>query len=139
MRQTRSTEIETIARIVPAPTIANRGARVFDLHPAVHLMLVGCYAAFVGILLTAFMGPDLIVSAAIVILSVIALFGTPALWARVAPEDEAPKQSWAEFRTEGMDCYTGHVTAGEALAQILVLPCLLVALGAAIAIINISL
>ncbi|HTU10342.1 MAG TPA: hypothetical protein VMG08_05520 [Allosphingosinicella sp.] len=117
------------ARIHPAAPLRNRGARPFDLHPAVHLMLIGAWLGFVGILCAAFMGPDLVVPAAIFAIGVVALFVTPGLWARVADDGNPRKQSWAEFREEGVDTHTGRLTSGEALAQIMTLPVLVIALA----------
>jgi hypothetical protein len=119
---------EAVVHAAP-PLRRNRGERVFDLHPGVHAMVVGAWMAFVGILCTAFMGPDLIVPAAIVVVSVVALFVTPALWARVVPNDGLGRQSWAEFLQEGVECITGRLTVGQALAQIMTLPVLLVGLA----------
>jgi hypothetical protein len=134
--------IEAKARIVSAPAARpvrnNRGARVFDIHPGVHLITIGAYAAFAGILLAAFTAPAMIVPAAIVVISIAALFLTPALWAGVVPGDGLRKQSWAEFMHEGVECLTGKLTAGQALAQILTLPLLVVGLALAMAIIKAS-
>lgn len=130
------------ARIVPAPEFAaaalrpNRGTRVFDLHPAVHLMVAGAWFGFVAILATAFMTAELVVPAAIFVIGVVALFGTPAMWARIQPKDDLPRQTWAEFLKEGVDCHTGPLTSGQALAQILVLPAMLIGLGAFIAVLK---
>jgi hypothetical protein len=121
------------------PLRRNRGDRVFDLHPGVHAMVIGAWAAFLGILCTAFMAPDLIVPAAIIVFSVAALFATPALWARVVPDDGLRRQSWAEFMQEGVECITGRLTAGQALAQIMTLPVLLVGLALVMAIIKATL
>ena len=124
------------AQIVAAPLRRNRGERVFDLHPAVHLATVGAYLGFIAILATAFMGPDLIVPTAIFVVGIIALFLVPAWWARVVPDDGLRKQSWAEFLEEGVECCTGKLTSGQALAQVLVLPGLIVSLGLVMAIIK---
>jgi len=125
------------ARIVATPVSRrNRGERVFDIHPAIHLGLGAAYLAFVGILATAFMGPDLIVPTAIFVIGVIALLATPALWARIVPTDGLRKPSFGEFLREGVDTITGRLTAGEALAQILVLPALMVALAGVMALIK---
>lgn len=121
------------------PLRRNRGERTFDLHPAIHALTAGAYLAFVGILSAAFMGPDLIVPTAIFVIGVIALFATPALWTRVAPDDGVRKQSWGEFMAEGVECLTGMLTARQALAQILVLPALMVALALVFAIIRATL
>lgn len=124
-------EIEARARLVAAPVAEapRRGRRVFDLHPAVHGLTIAAYAAFVTILCATFMAPAMIVPAAIIAVSVAALFLTPGLWARVVPDDGRPKQSWAEFMDEGIDTITGRLTAGQAMAQILTLPILVVFLA----------
>jgi hypothetical protein len=55
------------------------------------------------------------------------------------PADERPLQSWTEFLQEGVECITGHPTARQALAQILVLPALMVSLAFAFAVIKATL
>jgi len=130
VHQPRAVLLEN-ARVAAAPAALRNahGTRAFDLHPAVHFMVIGAWFAFVAILCAAFMGPDLVVPAGIFAVGVAALFVTPGLWARVAPDDGRRKQSWAEFREEGMVCHTGHLTSGQALAQIMVLPALLCSLA----------
>ena len=126
------------AKIIPvAPP--NRGERTFDLHPAVHGMLLGSYLAFAGILMTTFMGDDLKVAAGIIVIGILSLFITPAWWSRVAPDDGVRKQSWGEFLQEGVECITGKFTAGQALAQIMVLPALMVGLAIVFAVIKATL
>jgi Flp pilus assembly protein TadB len=134
-------EIDARARLVAAPATRTaaapkRGRRVFDIHPAVHGLTIAAYALFATILCATFMAPGMIVPAAIVGVSVVALFLTPGLWARVVPDDGKPKQSWAEFMDEGVDTITGRLTAGAAMAQILTLPALVVLLAIAIAVIK---
>lgn len=122
--------LEQKARIHAAPLLRrNRHERVFDLHPGVHAMVIGAWFAFVAILLVAFMGPDLVVPAGICILGVASLFVTPGLWAKVKGDDGLPRQSWSEFMDEGVATYTGHLEAKEALAQIMILPALLISLA----------
>lgn len=126
------------ATVVPVAR-PNRGERAFDIHPAVHAMLLGSYLAFAGILMTAFMGDDLKVAAGIIVIGILSLFITPAWWSRVVPDDGARKQSWAEFLQEGVECITGKLTAGQALAQIMVLPALMVGLAMVFALIKATL
>ena len=123
----------------PGPLRRNRGERAFDLHPGVHAMVIACWSTFVAVLAATFMGPDLVVPAGILAVSVVALFLTPGLWGRVRPDDGAPKQSWGEFLEEGVDCLTGRLTAGQALAQIMVLPALLTAMAFVFAILEAAL
>jgi hypothetical protein len=128
------------ARIVPAPALRrNRHERAFDLHPGVHFMVIGAWMGFIAILLAAFMGPDLVVPAGICILGAASLFVTPGLWARVKGDDGLPRQSWSEFMSEGVETYTGHLKSKEALAQIMILPALLIGLALFMAAVKLSL
>jgi hypothetical protein len=99
-------------------------------------MVIGAWFAFIAILCTAFMGEGLIIPAAICVIGAASLFVTPALWAKTLPKDGLRKQSWAEFREEGVECHTGHLSSGEAMAQILVLPAMLLGLAAFMAVVG---
>ncbi len=121
------------------PLRRNRGERAFELHPAVHFMLIGAYFAFAGILCATFMGRDLVIPAAVFAIGIASLFLTPGLWARVNSDNGLRKQSWAEFLQEGVECITGRLTAGQALAQILVLPGLMVGLALVFAVVKATL
>ena len=122
--------LEEKARIVAPPALRrNRQDRAFDLHPAVHLMLAGAWMGFVLILSAAFMGKDLVIPLAINIIGVTSLFLVPGLWARVAPDNGGRRQSWSEFMAEGVDTITGHMKTKEVLAQIFILPVMLLSLA----------
>jgi hypothetical protein len=129
--------IEPRARLVAEPA-PRRGQRAFDIHPAVHGLTIAAYAAFAIILCATFMAPGMIVPAAVVAVSVVALFLVPGLWAKVVPDEGKPRQSWAAFMDEGVDTITGRLTAGEAMAQILTLPALVVVLALVMAAIKAS-
>jgi hypothetical protein len=132
--------IEEKARIVAAPALRrNRQDRAFDLHPAVHLMLAGLYMAFVMLLSIAFMGPDLVIPFAINIIGVTSLFLVPGLWARVFPNNGGRRQSWSEFMAEGVQTYTGFLPTRDALAQIFILPALLLSLAGVMVVIKLTL
>jgi len=132
--------LEQHARIIPAPALRrNRKDRAFGLHPAVHLMLAGIYMSFVFLLSIAFMGQDLVIPFAINIIGVTSLFLTPALWARVFPDNGGRRQSWSEFMAEGVETYTGYLPTREALAQIFILPVLLLALAGVMVVIKLTL
>ncbi len=81
------------------------------------------------------MNAELAIPFAIFALFVIAGFGTPALWARVAAPAPGEAPGWATFRREGFECLTGHVSANGAMVQVLIMPALLIAWGTAVAII----
>jgi hypothetical protein len=128
------------ARIHAAPALRRkRHHRTFDLHPAVHVMLAGAWLLFVGMLCAAFMARDLVIPTAINAIGVVGLFLVPALWARVVPDDGLARQGWDEFLAEGVETYTGYLPTREALAQIFILPVLLLGLAGIMVMIKLSL
>ena len=116
-----------------APALPNRAERTFGLHPALFVATIGSYFAFLAIMAAAFMNPDLIIPFAIFVAYLVMYFGVPGLWARVVGRPVGRFQSWAEFRSEGMDILTGHIGSGGAVAQVLVLPFLIVGFALAVA------
>ena len=119
----------------PTASVVVRAERVFGLHPSLFAITIGSYFAFLAILGAAFMNQNLILPFAIFIAYIVMAFGVPGLWASVRGRDAGPVQTWAEFRNEGMDIETGHVGSGSAIAQVVVLPFLIVAFAAAVAMI----
>jgi hypothetical protein len=124
----------------PAPTVAqlrlsNRAERTFGLHPALFVASGGAYFAFLAIMAATFMNPNLLIPFVIFALYIVMAFGVPALWSVVAGRPVGRFQSWAEFRSEGVEIQTGHITSGAAIAQVLVLPALIVGWGLAVAVI----
>lgn len=113
----------------------NRAERVFDLHPAVFAMQLACYAAFLAILGLAFMNRELVVPFGIFVVYVAMYFATPAMWARVKGRAQGRLESWAEFMEGGVQTGSGHLTGGQALAQIMTVPLLLVGFAGSVAVI----
>jgi hypothetical protein len=71
---------------------------------------------------------------AIFVVFIIAGFGVPALWTRLAGNTSAP-QTMGEFEARGIQTNTGRLAARDATIQVLILPVLLVVWGLAIAVI----
>ena len=117
------------------PRLANRAERTFGLHPALFAATIGAYLAFLAIMAAAFMNPNLVIPFAIFVVYLGMYFGVPSLWARVVGRPVGRFQSWAEFRSEGMEIETGHIASGAAIAQVLVLPALIVGFALAVALI----
>lgn len=118
-----------------APRLSNRAERTFGLHPALFVATIGAYFAFLAIMAAAFMNPNLLIPFAICIAYLVMYCGVPGMWARVVGRPVGRFQSWAEFRSEGMDILTGHIGSGGAIAQVLALPVLVVGFAGAIALI----
>src|SRR6266545_4927662 len=123
--------LQSVAAQVSSPLIPNRAERVFGLHPGLFGVTIGSYFLFLGIMAAAFMTAELILPFVIFFVYVVMAFGTPGLWARVRGRDAGPAQSRAQFRDEGMQIETGHLDSGSAIAQVVVLPILLVGWAAA--------
>ena len=130
------TELAQAGMVVQPPALRrNLAERSFGLHPALFVATIGAYVAFLGIMTTVFVSPELVVPFAICFVYVAMAFGTPAIWARISPRPEGRYQSWAESREEGLKIATGRISSGGAIAQVLVLPVLIVGWALAMGII----
>ena len=69
---------------------------------------------------------------AIFVFIILAGFGVPTIWTKLAPQAPARAKSWARFQREGIVSLTGHNTAGAATVQVLILPVLIVVWGLAV-------
>lgn len=136
IHQPITTSIDAQALDTRRPLLRNRAERTFDLHPAVFAMLAGTFALFLAVLGFTFMNAELILPFAIFGIYLTMAFAVPAMWDRVAPKSGGRMPSWAEFMEEGVQTGSGHLTAPQALAQILTLPTLLVGWALAISAIS---
>jgi hypothetical protein len=109
--------------------------RTFDLHPALFALTSGAYMAYIGIMAAAFADAEMVLPVAIFAIFIVAGFGTPALWARIAAPAPGKPPVWGAFMREGFECLTGHVSAKGALVQVLIMPALLLFWGVSVAII----
>ncbi|MXP13722.1 hypothetical protein GRI44_03000 [Altererythrobacter confluentis] len=126
---------ETIARhgaVLEAPRLRTRVDRTFELPTGLYVATVGCYLAFLATLASAFAAPGLIIPLAICALIVVAIFGVPSAWARMAPASVKRPMAFNQFESRGIATLTGHLSAGEATVQVLVLPVLIVLWGLAV-------
>lgn len=128
-------KIATRAPAIAAPRLPNRAERTFGLHPALFIATIGSYFAFLAIMAAAFMNANLVIPFAIFVAYLVMYFAVPGLWSKVAGRPVGRFQSWAEFRSEGMDILTGPISSGGAMAQVLALPLLIVGFAAATAVI----
>ena len=127
------------ARIVAQPQAAaavsgHEVDRNFGLPAALYGATVAGYLGFLLVVGSAFANPVLAIPMAIFVLFIVAGFGVPALWTRLAGNTTQP-QTLGEFRQRGIMTLTGRLTAGEATVQMLILPVLLVGWGLAVAVI----
>jgi len=127
------------ARIVDQPEAAPvrhqiETDRNFGLPTALYGATVAGYLGFLLVVGSAFANPVLAIPLAIFVVFIIAGFGVPALWTRLAGNTSAP-QTLGEFEAKGIQTHTGRLAAKDASIQVLILPVLLVVWGLAVAVI----
>lgn len=127
------------ARIVEHPAEAPvrhqiEADRNFGLPTALYGATVAGYLGFLLVVGTAFANPLLAIPMAIFVVFIIAGFGVPALWTRLAGNTTEP-QTLGEFEARGIQTNTGRLAARDATIQVLILPALLVCWGLAVAVI----
>jgi hypothetical protein len=127
------------ARIVAQPEAPHvrhqvEADRNFGLPTALYGATVGGYLGFLVVVGSAFANPVLAIPMAIFVLFIVAGFGIPALWTRLAGNTSEP-QTLGEFEARGIMTATGRLAAKDATIQVLILPVLLVIWGLAIAVI----
>lgn len=129
------------ARIVAEPEAAPAHVRTphvvdrsFGLPSALYGGTVACYLGFLVVMGTAFANPVLAIPMAIFALFIVAGFGIPAIWTRLAGNTSQP-QTLGEFEARGIMTHTGRLAANDATIQVLILPVLLVVWGLAVAVI----
>lgn len=132
---------ETLARVAavtPAPHVRSEIDRSFELPTGLYAATVAFYLGFIAVMAVALMNPELLLPMVVFALFMVAGFGTPSLWARMNPEKRQRAMSWGTFRHRGIETATGHLDAGAATVQVLILPALIFVWGVVTAIIAIA-
>ncbi|MEO0464462.1 MAG: hypothetical protein AAF127_15140 [Pseudomonadota bacterium] len=128
------------ARIVAAPKAAPKVRhqvevdRNFELPNGLYVATVAGYLGFLGLMLASFGNPALAIPMVIFAGFIIAGFGVPAIWTRLASNRSKP-MGFGAFQNKGIMTNTGLCAPLDAAIQVLILPALIVVWGAAIAII----
>lgn len=124
---------ETLARHaeihVDAPRVVAPTDRTFELPTGLYAATVALFLGFIGTLAMGFGNPEMVIPFVIFAFFVVAGFGVPALWTRLAPETKSKPKSWARFQQEGIQTAYGRSTARDATVQVLILPTLIFAWG----------
>ena len=103
--------------------------RTFELPKGLYVATVGLYLGFLAVMATGLSTPGLIIPMAIFAFFIVAGFGLPLVWTRLAPESGQRTMRWAELKQRGIATYTGGVTARDAAVQVLILPVLIFCWG----------
>jgi hypothetical protein len=129
-----STELSRVATVTEAP-VRTRVNRNFGLPTGLYAGTVGLYLGFLAIMTVLFMNPELAIPMVLFAGVIIVGFGICGIWATMKPENDTAPLSWGQFANRGIQTLSGHLTAGEAAAQVLILPTLIVCWGLAVAVI----
>ena len=119
------------AAIVAAPRHRHEVDRTFELPKALYGATVALYLGFIAVMAAGLSSPGLAIPMAIFAFFVIAGFGVPTIWTRLAPQTVSKPMSWAKLRRDGIGTATGRVGAGGAAVQMLILPVLIFCWGVA--------
>ena len=109
--------------------------RSFELPAVVYALTAGCYLGFLAIMTVTFGNPGLAIPMAIFAFFIVAGFALPTIWATMRPDNRSKPLTWGRLSSQGIATLTGRLSAGEAMAQVLVLPVLIVCWGLAVAVI----
>ena len=120
------------ARIVEAPRLPTKVDRSFEIPTGLYGATVAAYLGFIGVMAVGFGNPALIISMVIFALVVIAAFGVPMVWTRLAPDTTKRAKSWGELAAKGIQTHTGLTSARDAAIQMLILPVLILLWGFAV-------
>jgi hypothetical protein len=123
-------EITVTPEVVVArvPTTVDR---TFELPTALYAWTAGLYLAFMAVMALGFGNPNLVLPLAVMVVLIVAAFGVPAIWTRMAPGSRREPLGWSRFQYEGIRTAFGPSRARDATVQVLILPVLIFLWGLA--------
>ncbi|MDE1467868.1 hypothetical protein [Aurantiacibacter sp. D1-12] len=127
-------QIAEAADVRTAPPATDRNDpvdRTFELPVGLHVATAGFFLAYVVMMGIGFAHPEMIIPIVICGLFVIAGFGVPAVWTRLAPGTKSKALAWGRFQQDGIMTAYGRTTARDATVQVLILPVLIFLWGLA--------
>lgn len=127
-------DLARIATITDTPVLT-RVDRSFGLPSGLYAATVALYLGFIGLMATLFLNSELVIPMVVFAGFVVFAFGLAGFWTRMKPDNFTSPLSWGQFSSRGIQTLSGHLTSGEAAAQVLILPVLILAWGVAIAVI----
>ena len=119
------------AAIVEAPRKRHEVDRTFELPKGLYAATVALYLGFLAVMATGMSSPGLIIPMAIFTVFIVAGFGIPAIWTKLAPKTASKQMSFAQLRRDGISTLTGRLPAKDAAVQMLILPAIIFCWGIA--------
>ena len=119
---------DTLPAIERAP---HQVDRTFELPTALYGITAALFLGFIVVMALGFGNPALVLPLAVCALLIVAFFGTPAIWARLAPPTTSKAKGWGRFQHEGIQTPFGNSAGRDAAVQVLILPVLIFLWGLA--------
>ncbi|NNC53484.1 MAG: hypothetical protein HKO08_10655 [Erythrobacter sp.] len=119
------------AVIVKAPAKRHEVDRTFELPKGLYGATVALYLGFIAVMATGLPTPGLVIPMAIFAVFVVAAFGVPTIWTKLAPETASKAMPFAKLRSQGIQTLTGRLAAKDAAVQMLILPVIIFCWGVA--------
>ena len=110
------------ARIVETPARHHEVDRTFELPKGLYVATVGLYLGFIAVMATGLPTSGLAIPMVIFALFIIAAFGVPTIWTRLAPATRSKAMSFGKLKARGISTHTGLLPARDAAVQVLILP-----------------
>ncbi|MGX7952035.1 hypothetical protein ACWPM1_05650 [Tsuneonella sp. HG249] len=99
--------------------------RTFELPKILYAACAALYLGFIAVMALGFSDPGLIIPLTVCTVFMVMFFAVPTAWVRMTPDTALRDLGWDRFRRQGIATLTGRISAGEAAAQMLVLPVLI--------------
>ncbi|WP_260482960.1 hypothetical protein [Sphingomicrobium flavum] len=125
-------ELELRDEVALAPNIRQDVDRTFGLPVFLHSAYFGLFLAYLAIMGLGFQSPDMILPMAIFVIFTMGFYVVPLTWAVMNPAKQASAMPMAELLGRGIETLTGRTKGGDAVAQVLILPILILGWGIAV-------
>ena len=83
---------------IEAPRVTAPTDRTFELPTGLYATTVALFLGFIGTLALGFGNPEMVIPFVIFALFVVAGFGVPAIWTRLAPTTKSKPKTWSRFQ-----------------------------------------
>ncbi|MEO6153315.1 MAG: hypothetical protein ABIT09_13430 [Croceibacterium sp.] len=123
---------QAIVHAEAALPFAHTVDRTFELPTGLYAATAALFLGFVALMALGFGNPHMIVPLGIIVIFLAMFFAVPAQWVRMNPVTSQRATSWARFQREGVMTPFGRATAGQATAQVLILPAVVFGWGIAV-------
>lgn len=109
--------------------------RSFEMPAALYGATAALYLGFIAVLGLGLQSPGLVIPMAIFAIFIVAGFGVPAIWTRLAPLPRQRPLDLPQLMRRGIATHTGWLAGRDAVVQMMILPVLIMAWGLAVVVI----